>query len=265
MALKSLFDNYKEFEEIISKKKENRIDLDEIEIVPTIILPLLCECMNQNLKLNDGNSAFDYLVGKLDVNSFSRLPKSREESGECDFITDYLENIDSEYGSYFVLRHLLSELSNNVYDHSNAGNDKVHSFILSKRYDDEKKLDISVVDDGISIPGRFEMEGVNFSDDCQAIEKAIGIFSTVSQEYYERGNGLWTIIKFVVEGNGGEILIVSRKCCLYITNNEHHYYSLDENHKFEGTLVNIRLNKYEVQNIYDLLESRKKSYKYVVD
>ena len=258
-----MFDNYKEFEEIILKKSEYVVDLNEIEISPTLILPLLCECNNQNLKLSNGDNAFDYLVSKLDVDLFFKLPQSREESDQTDFITNFLKNVDSKYGGYFVLRHIVSELVNNVYDHSKGDNDKVQSYVLSKEYENENKLDISVVDDGISIPGRFEKSNVVFSDDCQAIEKAIGTFSTVSHEYYERGNGFWTIIKFVIEGNSGEILIISRNGCLHINGDDHQYYLLEDNHEFNGTLVNVRLNKYEVQNIYNLLESKKKSYGYV--
>ena len=33
----------------------------------------------------------------------------------------------------------------------------------------------------------------------------------MSDNPYERGNGLWTTIRLVIEGNVGEILIISRK------------------------------------------------------
>lgn len=68
----------------------------------------------------------------------------------------------------------------------------------------------------MSIPGRFEKSNVDFLDDCNAIEKAINNFSKVSENPYERGNGLWTTIRLIIEGNGGEILIVSRNALLYI-------------------------------------------------
>ena len=64
MALKNLFDNYVEFEEIIDYENEGIIDLDGVELNPTTVLPLLCECRNQNLKIfND--DAFGYLENKL--------------------------------------------------------------------------------------------------------------------------------------------------------------------------------------------------------
>ena len=44
-----------EFEEIIECKNGCEIDLEYIELNPTTILPLLCECKNQNLKLENAN------------------------------------------------------------------------------------------------------------------------------------------------------------------------------------------------------------------
>ena len=263
MALKNLFDNYVEFEEIIDYENEGIIDLDGVELNPTTVLPLLCECRNQNLKIfND--DAFGYLENKLNRDIlFSKLPESRNESDKLDFLTNYVENLDSEYGSYFVLRHIISELANNVYDHSRIENEYVQSYIFAKLHVGSKKLDISVVDDGVSIPKLFEKSNVSFENDCKALEMAIGTFSTVSDNDYERGNGLRTIVRFVAEGNGGEILIVSRNAGLHICGENYRYYLFDKKHTFNGTLVSIRLNKFEVQNIYSLLEPQNlNNYKY---
>lgn len=229
-----------------------------MELNPATILPLLCECKNQNLKVGSGESAFEYLenILKEDI-LFSELPKSRKESDDVDFLSDYVEKLDSGYGGYFVLRHIISELANNVYDHSNIDNGEVDSFIISKFHQTHKKLDISVIDDGLSIPGLFEKSNVDFENDCQAIEMAISTFSTVSDSVYERGNGLRTIVRLIAEGNNGEILVVSRGGCVHISGEKYKYYLLNEKHRFKGTLVSIRLNKYEVQNIYELLEPQK--------
>lgn len=264
MALKNLFDNYMEFGEIINDNENGTVDLENLDFNPTTVLPLLCLCKSRNLKLENGEDAFEYLEDILENNRlFSKLPKSRGESDESDFLSGYVENLDSEYGSYFVLRHIISELSNNVYDHSRFKNLDVESYIFAKEHPNTEKLDISIVDDGISIPGLFEKSNVDFENDCQAIEKAIGTFSTVSDNDYERGNGLRTVVRLIAEGNGGEILIVSRSGCLHISGENYVYYLFDEGYSFNGTLVSIRLNKYEVQNIYDLLEYQKfNNYKY---
>lgn len=263
MALKNLFDNYKEFGEIINNVENGTIDLENLDFNPTTTLPLLCMCKSQNLKLMNGKDAYDYLKVILNNNRlFSKLPKSRIESDKSDFLENFVGNLNSEYGGYFVLRHIISELANNVYDHSRFENFDVQSYILTKEHENFKKLDISIIDDGISIPVLFKKSNVDFENDCSAIEKAISTFSTVSDDDFERGNGLRTIVRLIAEGNGGEILIVSRNGCLHILDDDYAYYLLDEQHTFNGTLVSIRLNKYEVQNIYDLLEYRSNNYKY---
>ena len=236
-----------------------------LELNSTTALPLLCRCKNKNLKFN-GKNAYDHLTNLLSNDiMFSSLPESRTESEKLDFITNYMENLDSRYGSYFALRHIISELANNVYDHARFENIGLQSYIYSKLHPNDEKLEICIVDDGLSIPGLFERCNVDFQDDCHAIEQAIGTFSTVSDTFFERGNGLRTIVRLVGEGNGGEILIVSRKAVLHISGESYAYYLLDEEHKFNGTLVAIRLNKYEIQNIYELLEPQKLNhYKYMV-
>lgn len=266
MVLKNLFDNYKEFEEIIKNKSDGKIDLENLELNPTTTLPLLCICKHHDLKLLNDKNAYEYLIYILNEDElFSKLPTSRIESDESDFLDNYGEKLNSEYGSYFALRHIISELANNVYDHAKIENKQLQSYIFSKLNIDDEKLDVCIIDDGLSIPGLFEECGVDFDDDCHAIEKAIGTFSTVSDNSYERGNGLRTIVSLIAEGNNGEFLIVSRNGSLHIRGDDYTYYLFDDEHTFNGTLVAVRLNRYEIQNIYELLEPHKlNAYKYKV-
>lgn len=245
-----------EFEEIINNKKDGRIDLSTLKLNPTTVLPLLCECKNKNLKLTNGENAFEYLKSCLENNElFSKLPESRKDSDESDFLTNYMDKLDSSYCGYFALRTIISEIANNVYDHSRMENENVQSYIFSNYF--LNNLELCIIDDGLSIPRLFEKSGVIFNNDCHAIEKAIGVFSTISDDPFERGNGLWTIIRLIAEGNNGNLLIISRHGCLHICGENYKYYLLDEKHKFNGTLVAASLNKYEIQNIYDLIEFNK--------
>lgn len=201
----------------------------------------MCDCKNQNLKLDNDQRAFEYLEDELKNNDlFSRLPESRIQSDETDFLAGYVGNLDPAYGSYFVLRHVISELANNVYDHAGEKRRDIQSYILSKSFEESKKLDIGVIDDGISIPRLFEKHGINNENDCHSISEAIGTFSTVSDEYYERGNGLRTIVRLIAEGNNGEFLIVSRNASLHIIGEKYKYYLMNEEHRFNGTLVSIK-------------------------
>ena len=103
--------------------------------------------------------------------------------------------------------------------------------------------------------GDLKNQGFHIKNECHAIEKAISNVSTKSSDGIKRGNGLWTTLKLVVEGNGGSALIVSGRGCLYIKNLKNYKYErLDNQEMFRGTLISLRLNKKEVQNIHDLIE-----------
>ena len=109
-----------------------------LELNSTTALPLLCRCKNKNLKFN-GKSAYDHLTNLLSNDiMFSSLPESRTESEKLDFITNYMENLDSRYGSYFALRHIISELANNVYDHARFENIGLQSYIYSKLHPNDE-------------------------------------------------------------------------------------------------------------------------------
>lgn len=235
-----MFDNYKEFEEIISNNKYCE------ELTPTLSLLML---YSDDVNLKD-----------VDV---IKLPKSKEKQQDLNLIDKLMEDLDSKYCGEFVLRHILSELTYNVHEHAFGENSKTDAYIAFKEFPKEELLEICIVDFGLSIPGRFDVSNVDYIDDCNAIEKAINNFSTASTNPYERGNGLWTTIRFVIEGNGGEILLISRKGLLHITKDSYKYQLLNDEKIFKGTLISIRLNKSEVQNVYELIElHRHNFYKY---
>ncbi|WP_303737435.1 hypothetical protein [Methanobrevibacter millerae] len=152
----------------------------------------------------------------------------------------------------------------NIYSHTPF--DKkfaTQGYAYAKEYPNNV-LDICIMDDGLSIPGRFRRSGKFFEDDCHAIEMAISNNSTISDDGYERGNGLWSTLKLVVEKNGGKALIISNNGCLDIINKEKYKYSiLDNSNIFNGTLISLRLNKCEIQNFHDsIFQFGKNPYKY---
>ena len=250
IALKNLFDDYREYEKIVKNiNHENEIDLGNLELDPTLLLLLEFYSKNNNVDL----------VNKGIDTELIKLPESKFEQQNMNFVDFLIGKLDVNYGGNFVLRHILAELTYNVHEHAFNENSKTDALMSFKIYDEEK-ADISIMDNGMSIPGRFDESMVKYQDDCNAIEKAINNFSTASNNPYERGNGLWTTIRLIVEGNGGEILIVSRNGLLHICNECYEYKLLDNNDYFKGTLISIRLNKFEVQNIYNLIELPKNNF-----
>lgn len=89
-----MFDNYKEFGEIISKKCD-------VELTPILLLLMLY--FEEDINLED-----------IDV---IKLPESKEKQQDLNWVDKLMKNISSKYCGEFVLRHILSELTYNVHEH----------------------------------------------------------------------------------------------------------------------------------------------------
>lgn len=156
--------------------------------------------------------------------------------------------------------YVYNELITNIYDHTPFEEGYTNQgYTYAQEYPNKKELDVCIMDNGLSIPGKFEMCGIDFKDDCDAISQAINQISTAKDDVvslrYERGSGLYTTLRLVIEGNGGSALIVSRNGCLHIGSKDNYkYYYLKNDNIFKGTLISLRFNKNPVQNFYKLIE-----------
>jgi len=242
----------------------NHVNISNYEFLnPTTVIPLLCEFKKRGIKkiITHTNIHEDIqrILNKQSIDTnipYTTLPYSEKESQNRELGHTIAKIInDNDYGGFFVLRHILVELINNIYNHT-PFEEKLASqgHIYAQKHTSSEKLDICVMDDGVSIPGRFKKSGMDFDNSCHAIEMAISNNSTKSNDRLKRGNGLWSTLKLVVEGNGGSALIVSGGACLHIESpKKYKYMELDNNNIFKGTLISVRLNKNQVQNIHDLI------------
>ena len=267
MALPStLYGDYRKFERI-AKKYDNSESLDlsrERFIAPTTMITLLCFAVRNNIEEFIVNSQIDDYVKRIlnreetsTTVPYQILPISEKERQDEQLSYKIANKIDSSYGGRYTLFHLFSELTNNIYNHTPFEEELAsQGYTYAQEYPTQRKLDICIVDDGLGFSGRFKKSGIDFDDDCHAIELAISNNSTVSDDHFKRGNGLWSTIKLVVEGNQGEVLIVSGTGCLHITRKDKYKYRLLDNKDiFKGTLIALRLNKYQVQNFHDCIEA----------
>jgi hypothetical protein len=148
--------------------------------------------------------------------------------------------------------YLLSELIDNIYQHSGASN----AFVMAQFYPKSGLMEASVIDDGITIRGSLE-RGIAAqyepTQEFQAILDALNGESAKSR--VERGFGLGTSVG-IVTALGGEALVVSGRGAV-ISEGEGRLtaYPLDEGQNLPGTLVSIRLSEGDKKiNIYDHLE-----------
>lgn len=260
----TLLDDYKKFEKIMLdiNKKSKYIDTSKYSfLAPTTLIPLLCESRKRKLPIKLNHWTKDYVKrivtgAETSTNTpYQILPRSAKERQDQELSRKITEKIDGNYGGSYTLHYIFTELTNNIYNHTPFEEELAsQGYTYAQEYPNEHKLDLCVMDDGLGIPGRFIRSGIKFDDDCHAIEIAISNNSTVSDDKEEHGNGLWSTIRLTVEGNGGEVLIVSGQGCLHIRNKKYKYYMLENKNIFKGTLISMRFNKQEVQNFYDYID-----------
>jgi len=262
----NLYDDYKKFERIANTYEKGSTSLDlsnERFIAPTTMIPLLCFSGKNNIETfivhQNTENYIKRILNREETSTtvpYQILPFSAKERQDKELSLKITQKINPIYGGFYTLLHLFSELTNNIYNHTPFEDELAsQGYTYAQEYPREKKLDLCVMDDGLGIPGRFEKSGIPFEDDCHAIEIAITDKSTVSDDPDERGNGLWSTLKLVVEANGGQALIVSGQGCLHIQKkNRYKYYTLDNKNIFKGTLISLRLKNNEIQNFHDWIE-----------
>lgn len=199
---------------------------------------------------SDAKSYLDQMVAdpkwwrekrKLQLNSrssyipFSELPEDEEDFKALFTRATELIKSYKSVGGESAFKHALSELTDNIYQHSQFEK----SFMMCQAYEKKGYVELSFIDDGISIPGNFEDHDIKFDEDAIAISLAVDGQST--KDLVERGTGLGSSLRIYCEGAGAEAMIVSRKGAYYRKLQESTLYHLNDEQKFHGTLISIRI------------------------
>lgn len=266
----TLLEDYKKFEKIMKKVDISSSSIDtsnERFLAPTTLIPLLCYAEKNNINkfyLHKNTEGYvERILNRKETSTtipYQKLPISSKERQEKELSKQMVDRISRKWGTTFggswTLRYIFTELTNNIYDHTSFEEHFAsQGYTYAQHYPNKNVLDLCVMDDGLSIPGRLKKEGISFDDECHAIEKAINNISTSPEPHNPRGDGLWSTIRLVVEGNGGNVLIVSGKGLLHIKSiKDYKYKILNNEHLFEGTLISLRLRNTEVEHFYDYID-----------
>lgn len=157
------------------------------------------------------------------------LPKDKKEVNNIITQLQKWHNNGIDYGGKNAFNFLIGELIDNIYQHSEFTN----ASVMAQRYERKGFTEISIFDDGISIPTCFENHGLYSTYDAESIQKAVNGVSTKDET---RGFGLNTSVNLYVNGVGGSFLLVSRNGVLYMTNdnyNEDKLYNLSSEYRLE--------------------------------
>jgi len=177
------------------------------------------------------NNPASYSVGKSYV-PVAQLPDGRED---LDDVLQRIIHLFKEYGSLDAFIYAIYELSENIYEHSEFNT----AHIMAQRY--ANFVDICILDDGITIPKRINKNYEKFrgEPDYKSIAEALNGLSTKGEK--GRGYGLKSSINLFSQGLNAKILIISRFGASYIDKNGPQYYKLKDYHKWDGTIIGIRV------------------------
>lgn len=137
-----------------------------------------------------------------------------------------------------VISYLISEAMDNISDHANIEN----GWIMIQNYPTKGFLDICITDTGIGIWQSYQNCGnKNINSHASAIKEAINGHST--KDYRERGFGLSTSRKMLVEGLNGSYFLFSGSA-FYIWNQEFDQINaINVNNSWQGTMLALRIPK----------------------
>ncbi|MFH0835570.1 MAG: ATP-binding protein [Candidatus Micrarchaeota archaeon] len=175
------------------------------------------------------------MAGKaMDGCRLVKLPEKQEEANKLAEKLPDLAGIEKACGGRAAFRYLVYELVDNAYQHSGFSN---AAFMVESR-PEEKATELSVFDNGVSIPGSLKQSGFKFEDD-EAVFKAVNGVSTKKER--ERGFGLGSCLKIASKALKGKALVVSGCGAFYVDEAVQQGYRLAGEDALHGTLVSLSL------------------------
>lgn len=256
-----LLQEYRKFCEIREKsKKSNVIDLSSYSFFYPTSMLLLADFLIDNKSsmkyISPLPGVQNYISTVMEKNysegaTYVPIIDLPQDKNQANKIIDILQNLHKngkDYGGRNAFTYLIGELIDNIYQHSEFSN----ASVMAQRYGKRGFVEITIFDDGISIPTCFEKGGHHFSYDCYAIVDALHGKST--KHDVERGHGLRSLVNLYIEGIGGELLLVSRNSAVYKKKSEEKCYNTEGAYELSGTLVSIRIRyPAPVVDIYDYI------------
>lgn len=137
------------------------------------------------------------------------------------------------------IKYMVDETLDNITEHSESD----RGFIYAQAYPKKRYLDICIADRGITLLGSYKRLPDNeISTDLEAIKAANrGISSKNLPEAENRGYGIYTSKRMLINGLGGEYLMISGSNFYYMHPGADGIYNLPDGLRWNGTIVALRI------------------------
>lgn len=238
-------------------------------VTPTFVLPLLVyiKKLTKDVTLDNLNGymkclCFDSLgidSGTMRKSEFSAFmerfsnkryiplisfPSTKDRLDDKDSIMSTIESIierQSKLDKNIVtgIKYMLAEIVDNITEHSNSPT----GYIVAQCYPTYRYIDICIGDTGITLLGSYKSRAdCEIESDAEAMRAANSGISTKNLPDAEnRGYGIKTSKKMLIEGLGGQYMMVSGDTVYVKTQVSDGYVELPDGIRFEGTIVALRI------------------------
>ena len=149
-------------------------------------------------------------------------------------------NIQSNVANGF--KYMIDETLDNITEHSESD----RGYIFAQAYPTKGFLDVCIADRGVSLLGSYEKLPDNeISSDIEAIKAANrGLSSKNLPDAENRGFGIRTSKQMLIQGLGGQYLMISGSSLYIKTLNLDSFYSMPHGLRWNGTIVALRIPYY---------------------
>lgn len=137
------------------------------------------------------------------------------------------------------LKYMIGEMVDNITEHAESE----RGFIFAQAYPSKRYLDICIADNGITLLGSYrKLAGNEIDSDLEAIQAANRGISTKNRpEAENRGYGVITSKRMLIEGLGGHYLMLSGAAMHIKTSEINNFLTLPEHLRWNGTIIALRI------------------------
>lgn len=151
------------------------------------------------------------------------------------------------------LKYMIGESVDNITEHSESE----RGYIFAQAYPNKGYLDICIADTGITLLGSYQKQVDNeIESDLEAIQAANRGISTKNLPNAEnRGYGILTSKKMLIDGLGGQYIMLSGEAIHLKSRDIDKYLLLPQQIRWSGTIIALRIPYYnKAFNYIDYLE-----------
>lgn len=172
------------------------------------------------------------------------FPATRDRDDEKNAILSSVESIIIRQSGIMPnvaagLKYMIEENVDNIIEHSQSE----RGYIFTQAYPKKRHIDICIADMGITLLGSYRTLSDNeIESDIEAIQAASRGISTKNLPKAEnRGYGIITSKKMLVEGLKGAYIMISGNAMHIKNPSIHRFYHLPDNIRWNGTIIAFRI------------------------